>query len=100
MKKNKLSKLLAIIALFWIIIWIVWTWILIIFSPTVSSPTIENNQIDLSDYISSWTIAPTESLSWVIDFPKWTLDELNNSWVINSSWTTNISVTSTSSLDE
>ena len=31
-KKNTITKIMAFLALFWIIIWIIWTWLLIIFS--------------------------------------------------------------------
>lgn len=80
MKKNKVSKFIAFIALFWIIIWIVWTWILILFSPQVSNAP-DLNEINLSDYIKStwsqdlsWEEALPD-LSWSIVFPEEPLNQ-------------------------
>ena len=42
MKKNKTVKIMAIFALFWIIIWVVWTGILILTSPKVETEKNEN----------------------------------------------------------
>lgn len=49
MKKNTLTKIMAIIALFWIILGVVSTWILIIYEtmfPVTGSSQIENSTLN------------------------------------------------------
>lgn len=66
MKKNRLTQIMAFLALFWIIIWIIWTWLLVIFSTNenTNSNINEEQLIELQNYLNtlSWS---TESLSWI-----------------------------------
>ena len=72
-KRNKWVKIMAFLALFWIIIWIVWTGLLIIFS---GWNTQQQQNISTQDYLdlqqlidtNSWNIIeaelPSETLTW------------------------------------
>ena len=72
-KRNKWVKIMAFLALFWIIIWIVWTGLLIIFSGETSY---QQEDISTQDYLdlqelidtNSWNIvienSPSETLTW------------------------------------
>jgi len=72
-KRNKWVKIMAFLALFWIIIWIVWTGLLIIFSDETSY---QQEDISTQDYLdlqelidtNSWNIViedtPSETLTW------------------------------------
>lgn len=68
MKKWLLPKIVAFLALFWIVIWIVWTAVLFILSPKWQIDN-ANNEIKLTP----------EQLKQ--------LQELTWSWTNNSSWT-------------
>ena len=70
-KKNKITQIMAVLALFWIIIWIVGTGLLIIFSGsnTSTQETMTAEQyLELQPLIEvqSWTtvIETTETLTW------------------------------------
>lgn len=55
-KKNKFVKIMAILALFWIIIWIIWTWLLIMFSKwnTTEEQTLTPEQyLELQELMNS-----------------------------------------------
>ena len=55
-KKHKITQIMAVLALFWIIIWIVWTAILFIFSKqqtTVEQTLSPEQMAELQDYINS-----------------------------------------------
>lgn len=54
-KQNTWAKIMAFLALFWIIIWIVWTWILILFNWwNNTAQTISPEQyLELQDYINT-----------------------------------------------
>lgn len=91
MKKNKITKIIAFIALFWIIIWIVWTWALIIFWNNKSEKI---TQSQLQDLIKSQSWIVTNYNSWTNTIN--TSNELNNfittsTWFINNSWSINSS---------
>jgi len=71
MKKNKVTQIIAAFALFWIIIWIVWTWLLVLFSnnqPYNSEVTLTPEQIQELIKSQSGAIAGTgitiETNSW------------------------------------
>jgi len=53
MKKNKVTKIIAFFALFWIIIWIIGTGLLIIFSNTSSEVPQELTQEQIQQLINS-----------------------------------------------
>lgn len=65
-KKNRMTQIMAFLALFWIIIWIVWTWLLVIFggSENPSSNLDDEQLIELQNYLNtlSWS---TETMSWI-----------------------------------
>lgn len=64
-KKNRITQIMAILALFWIIIWIIGTWLLFIFSGSENSNYNLNKKqlMELQNYINtlSWSI---ETMSW------------------------------------
>ena len=89
-KKNKWIQIMAFLALFWITIWIVWTWVLVLFSwnNTSSEQTLSPEQyLELQEYINSqsgvtietWT--GTDTLSEVI-VEAW-IDTETLSWETN-----------------
>lgn len=72
MAKNKMTKIMAFLALFWITIWIVWTGILILFSGnnTNNEQDITPEQyLELQDLIknNSWENIDTKTLTWEIN---------------------------------
>lgn len=69
-KNNKFTQIMAFLALFWIVIWIIWTWLLIMFwgQNTNNSQTYTPEQ--LQEFINSQ--------SWAIEISTWEL-EINNS---------------------
>lgn len=67
MKKNKLTQIVAFFALFWIIISLVWTWLLVIFWPknTTTNNTKENNLTpEQIKQIQDMIKAQSWSLTW------------------------------------
>ena len=57
-KKNTITQIVAFLALIWIVIWIIWTWILVYFSGWISSNhevITENQYLDLQDIINEET---------------------------------------------
>lgn len=66
MKKTALNKLMAIIALIWIILWVVSTWALILYETLYAPQTINTSEswekIDLSKLLeNTWSI----NFSWI-----------------------------------
>jgi len=75
-KQKKWVKIMAFLALFWIIIWIVWTWVLVLFSST--NNTTNEQTLSAEEYaqlqqllesqswtnIDSQTEIITETLTW------------------------------------
>lgn len=82
-KREKKIKIMAWIALFWIIISIIWTWLIVIFSWWLwnnSSQTISTEELNkLQQLINaqSWSLNNT-----------WTTSNIENisTWIIYSSW--------------
>lgn len=74
-KKNIFIKIMAFLALFWIIIWVIWTWILILFSWN-------NNET------SSQTLTPEqyEQIQKLIKENTWSLQA--QTWTITLTWIT------------
>lgn len=68
MKKQSWAKIVAFLALFWILIWVVWTWILIIFSWNNTSINTENNENitreDLQKIINNSKTVKSNTLTW------------------------------------
>lgn len=86
MKKWLLPKILAFVALFSIVIWIVGTWILFIMSssntPTTQTQTLSEAQLD--DLIKKY-----ETLSWSIEVGSGEVDEII--WeILTNTWETEI----------
>ncbi len=82
MKKNMIIKAFAFLALFWIIIWMIWTWLLVImWSRNNTSETSQKiSEEKLKDLIynaknSSWTIEKSDLLNivwtWIIETNSW-----------------------------
>ena len=70
-KRNKWIQIMAFLALFWIIIWIIWTWLLIIFGNSNSSneqSLTPEQYIELQKMIEaqSWVTieSDTNTLTW------------------------------------
>lgn len=72
MRKNKTTQVMAILALLWIVIWIIWTGVLFIFSNSSSQQEISAEQYaELQEYINSlswttntWSLEETNTLTW------------------------------------
>ena len=64
MKQNLKIKIAAIIALFWIIIWVVWTWVLVIYETYFSNNSInqEFNTQDYNEFLESLSQEELEEL--------------------------------------
>jgi len=71
MAKNKWIKVMAVLALFWIIVWIIWTWLLIIFWNNKSQNTEQS-------------LTP-EQIKQLQEMIK------TNSWITISTWSINTS---------
>lgn len=88
MKKNIFAKIVAVIALFAIVMSVVWTWILLIYeslNPSSIPKKQEINQDELQDILkkySSWN-----TLSWVIT-NSWNINIKNSSWSLINTWIT------------
>ena len=72
MKKNKTNQIVATFALFWIIVWIVWTWLLVIFSSNQgydSEITLTPEQIQeliqSQSWVNLWTWVTIETSTWI-----------------------------------
>lgn len=74
-KKNKATKIMAFLALFWIIIWIVGTWILIIVEWWKSST--KEQSLSAEQYKQIQDLIKSQWWTWA----------LNNSWTTISKWT-------------
>lgn len=103
MKKEMMAKLTAIIALLWITIWVLWTWLLAIFwdkySDTPTEKTITKET--LQKMIDEWKVK-VNTQSWTnnkaISTEKNNLDEklqdsallesVTSSWTIENTWST------------
>jgi cell division septal protein FtsQ len=77
MRKRSGAKIMAILALLWILVWIIWTWILIVFSPSnTNSTTVGNSktisQDDLQKIINNSKSSKNLNGSWN-----------TNTWIIN-----------------
>ena len=80
-KQNKIVKIMAILALLWIVASIIWTWILIIFGwwtatqQEISPEEYMNiqNMINSQSWIiiNTWTWIQTVSASWTIETLTW-----------------------------
>jgi len=72
MKKNSMAKIMAFMALFWITIWIVGTWLLVIFSwsnGTVNTQEKQLTQDELQKIINS--NQSNDTLNWSWDTNTW-----------------------------
>ena len=61
-KKNRMTQIMAFLALFWIVIWIIWTWLLVFFGENNSEQTLSPEQYtELQEYINSQSGAVIET---------------------------------------
>ncbi len=101
MKRNTKEKIFAILALIWILVWVVSTWLLYLFSPKqVVAPTLKD--VNLSDdqieqlreltwqKNNSWEIIWTWELSnsWNVEKTLTWAQENIQSWTISLTWIT------------
>lgn len=75
-RKGLTTKIVAIIWLLAIVVSIIWTWLLIIFSPQETQAP-ELTQEELQEILNSY--------SWTINTQTWTLENpwITNTWAIN-----------------
>lgn len=79
MSNQKWAKIMAFLALLWIVVSIVWTSILyIIETQNAKSPEEQYEEL-LKKYSSAWSGMEIKILTW----------SLNNTWTITSTWNTN-----------
>lgn len=67
-KKNRYVQIVALFALFWIIIWIVWTWVLMLFNgqrPTDEQTISPEQQLELQNLINSQSGNTVDTQTWV-----------------------------------
>ena len=78
-KWNKWVQIMAVLALFWIIIWIVWTWLIIMFgnSWTQTERTLTPEEyLELQELMNANSGAVVETNTWTTDI----IDVVTNSW--------------------
>lgn len=67
-RKNNWVKIMAFLALFWIVIWIIWTWVLVLFSWNNNSSneqTISPEQyLEVQNLINAQTWATINTVTW------------------------------------
>lgn len=85
-KKNRIIKIMAFLALFWIIIWIVGTWVLVLlgnWNTSTKQTLTEDEYLELQELINSQSGNTTEENTWTLDTENLTggLDSL--SWETN-----------------
>jgi hypothetical protein len=61
-KQKKWVKIMAFLALFWITIWIIWTWVLVLFSWNNTTPS-NTQTLSAEDYAKLQEMI--ESQSWI-----------------------------------
>ncbi len=83
MKKNKWIQITAFLALFAIVIWIIWTWLIIIFDSSSSG----NQALTTEQYEELMKQFNSEN-TWSIEIQTWNID--NQSWI--EIWTWNIEI--------
>lgn len=78
---------MAVLALFWIIVWIIWTGLLIIFwwNSTDEQTLTEEQYLELQEYLNS--LSGTTTPEWEIDTT--TQEEATQSGTTTLTWTTN-----------
>lgn len=73
-KNNKWVQIMAFLALFWIIIWIIWTWMLILFwgNNTTEQTLSPEQYLELQEYINAQSGTIVETSTWVqIETNNW-----------------------------
>lgn len=87
-KKIRLIQVIAFLALFWIIIWILWTWILVLFwakevnnQETLSPQQYEELQKMIESQSwnttinNSWGIEINSNMTWSIELWTWEIEK-------------------------
>ena len=97
-KKNRWAKIMAFLALFWIIIWVIWTWALFLFGNNgqTEEQTITPEQYrQLQQLLNSqtWAIkeAPTWAITETINTETWVIIE-TNTWEVLDNETINSNI--------
>lgn len=78
MSNQKWAKIMAFLALLWIIVSIVWTGLLFLLEDNNSPRNMTQDEL-LKYYSSLWSWMEIKVLTW----------SLNNSWTTTSTWSTN-----------
>jgi len=81
MRKKSGAKIMAILALLWILLWIVWTWLLIILSPSNSNTPINSNTPTITQKDLQKLINKSKSkinLNWSWNTSTWS--EITLTW--------------------
>lgn len=80
MSNQKWAKIMAILALLWIIVSVVWTSILYIVEKQNEKTQEQILEEMIKKYSNSWSGMDIQILTW----------SLNNSWSLSTSWTWNL----------
>ncbi len=80
MNKNNITKIMAVLALFWIIIWIIGTWLLVILNGEQSSI---QQEISPEQYLQIQDLIKEQWWTWNIE-NSWDLIDDWNTWSITS----------------
>lgn len=91
MKRETISKIMAIIALIWISIGIVWTWVLVLFWGEWNTSQNNITKDNIQKMIDEWKIKISDSSwntqTWAININSETWVVQSNSWILNEkSW--------------
>lgn len=92
MERKTMEKLFAILALLWILVWVVSTTVIYLLSPKqVIAPTQEtveltDEQLNQLKEITTWTSWSWEINSWELENTLTWSEENIQSWTINSTW--------------
>lgn len=86
MKKNKLTQIFAILALFWIVVWIFGTGILFFAWWWASNQQKEITQDELQKMIKAWKIKVERTNTWVTTSTEtfsWETNKIILTWATN-----------------
>jgi hypothetical protein len=87
-KRDKKIKIMAWIALFWILISMIWTWLIVILSWWTNN----SQEISWNDLVKLQNLINTQT--WSLNNSTWSIIEDTSTWIIYSSgeisWSWNI----------
>jgi predicted Zn-dependent protease len=87
MNKNFVTKLVASIWLFAIILSVIWTWIIIIFSTDQTQAPSDITQEELNKILQNYNTWTTKNNSWEVD--SGSVLNLSQTWTIVNTWIIN-----------